>query len=694
MRPFEVITRVAVGFVLGGVAFLLASPLRTEAASSVAAGQTKILHFPSDQYMGHLSIEDPCLGSGYLETGRDLSFPFGFDPKRVCLAGDWDVVGPAQGDVVVPADRKLQLNVMLRLRERDKSKIGTLPPRQYKMVGEDRCRADPDDLAGLSQLAPDDLHTLRVSTLIRTADADRRVLAPICRLTGLQILGLYRSGITTKGMEMLKALRDLKALELHDERISLHGLAVLKDLPALQYFDMYPGTTDAGLKHIAQAKSLRWLRLRMGRIWGPGLAELAKLPHLERLSLWGMTGLTDRHLSYLEGLTQLKSLTLWGTDVPLTDASLASIGKLTSLEELHFIRITTKFTDAGVASLKGLKNLRTVGFGTSQIGAEGLGYLAALPNLKAISDVALTTESVEALAAFGNLKSLSIGMMTPALRMSVPREDIFGLARLGSLEELRMGGRRWAEEDLVFLKSLGNLKRAFISSRDVTDRTIGYIAGLPRLEYLNLGGTRLTKHGLNQLNQLTNLRTLDVSIDFRQKPTIDETPLNLLALTNLRTLTLNGFDLKDSDLASLAHMPHLEWVGLQNDGLTEAALVHLGNLAALKHLFVSDLSCTTGDGLACLTGMQKAHSFRLSGRITDVALNRIAELPSLWGLTIETDEIIRPETVERLRERLPAVEYIHIREPMRFDKPSIQIRGTRKRTPPRRQAPRRQRRRR
>ena len=50
-------------------------------------------------------------------------------------------------------------------------------------------------------------------------------------------------------------------------------------------------------------------------------------------------------IRYLEGLTHLKSLTLWGTDdPPLTDASLASISKLTGLEELYFVRIATKFT--------------------------------------------------------------------------------------------------------------------------------------------------------------------------------------------------------------------------------------------------------------------------------------------------------------------------------------------------------------
>lgn len=663
---------------------ILATTLIAEMlAAPSAAEATKVLHFPADQYMGSLTVEDPCLGTEYMESGRDLSYPFGFDPKRVCLAGDWDFVSPAQGDVIVPANRNLQLNVMMRLRERDLAKTRTWPALKSKILVQGRHRRDPDDLAGLSRLDPDDLHTLRVNSLVRTADADHRVLEPICRLTGLQVLALHGTGITPKGVEKLKALRGLRALELHDERISNQGLAVLKDLPALEYFDMSPGTTDAGLKHIAQAKSLRWLRLSMDRIWGPGLSELAQLPHLERLSLWGGARVTDRHISFLEGLTQLKSLTLWGINTPLTDASLASIGKLTSLEELHFIRSSTKFTDAGVASLKGLKNLRTVGFGTSQIGAEGMGYLAALPNLEKISDVELSTESVQALASCSELKALRIGTLMPPLNADVPREDISGLAALTSLEELYLGGGRWVEEDLVFLESLRGLRRLTIVSRDVTDRTMAVIGSLKRLEFLDLHKTRVTKRGLNQLSRLTGLRTLDVAVFSRAGAGIDETPLELSALTEVRTLELTGFDLQDADLVSLAHMPHLEWVGLQNNAMTEEALVPLGNLAGLKHLFISNLSCTTGNGLASLTGMQKAQSLRLSGRITDAALDRLAGLPSLWGLTIETDQTIRPETVARLRERLPAIEYIHINEPMRFDQAPVQI----KQTPARRSQP-------
>jgi len=39
-------------------------------ASASKQSTTKILHSPADQYVGALSVEDPCLGTAYLETGR------------------------------------------------------------------------------------------------------------------------------------------------------------------------------------------------------------------------------------------------------------------------------------------------------------------------------------------------------------------------------------------------------------------------------------------------------------------------------------------------------------------------------------------------------------------------------------------------------------------------------------------------
>jgi len=419
-------------------------------AMNAVAETTKVLHFPADQYVGHLSVEDPCLGSEHAELGRDLSLPLGLSPEGVCLAGDWDFVGLARGDAVVPADRNLQLTVVLRPMKADGARL----PDMSRRFLSNRVNADPEDLSGLSDLGPNDLYRLRIESMVRRTDAGSRVLAPISRLTGLQVLGLIQTGVTDSQMHYLKPLQSLRALELHQESsLRNAGLTVLKELPALEYLDLWTGTTDVGFKHLGALQNLRWLRLRTGRTWGPGLAELAKLPRLERLALWGTTGLSDRQVSYLEGLTRLKSLTLWGGNYPLTDASLASIGKLTGLEELSFIRVSHKFTDAGMGHLEQLRNLRKLSFTFCQLGAEGLQHLANLPHLES-ARLALTADAAQVLPSFPSLKSLDVNWIIPPLGTPVPPEVVSAVGELRSLEALSIMGGQWSQEDLLIFGNL------------------------------------------------------------------------------------------------------------------------------------------------------------------------------------------------------------------------------------------------
>ncbi len=653
------------------------------------AAPTKVLHFPQDQFMGRLSVEDPNLGSSYLESGRDLSLSVGLDPKRVCLSSGWDFMGLARGDAVVPAGRNVQLIVMLRLRQRDSAKIAALPPAQYKMCSADRCHVDPDDLSGLSQLGPRDLYMLKVSSLVRTADADQRVLAPISHLTGLRILCLYKTGITSKGMKLLKELRSLKALELHGERIGANGLSVLKDLPELEYLDLDTGLTDAGLKHVGQLPSLRWLRIQTGSMYGPGLAELVNLPHLERLSIWGNSQglISDRHIKYLEGLTQLKSLTLWGIAGNLTDASLASIAKLKNLEELYFIRTGSRFTPAGVAHLKELKNLKKVDFAqtwfNSQDGDQMIRRLAALPNLESIKGLyCLTAEGMKTLTAFRNLKCLLVGLKDSSQGYDGPT-GLAHLVSLGSLDELIISSISLSDEEVACLESLGRLKKLHVGSKHLTDRSLASISKLKQLESLGFsafGGASVSKSGLKQLSGLTNLHTLDVKVHPLVTGPADGVTLDFSALTNLNTLTLSGCSLQDADLASLEGLHHLEWLVLEG-AFTEEGLWHLRNLPTVKLLDIRGISCTTGDRLANLGGLAKFGDMKLRGRVTDAALSCLTGFPSLWSLSVETDEPIRPETVARLKQALPMITYIHIEKPLQTSQSATrQSREQRERT--------------
>ena len=665
----------------------LVTGLQVDAASSpdsgAAAASTRILHFPQDQFMGRLSVEDPNLGSSYLEGGRDLSLPLGLDPKCVRLDGDWDFAGLARGDVAVPAGRNIQLTVMLRLRQKDSVKIAALPPAQYKMCVADRCHVGPDDLSGLSELGPNDLYKLDVSSLVRTADADQRVLEPISHLTGLQILMLYGTGITNEQMKYLKPLGALRALELGNEfSIGNTGMAVLQDLPALEYLSLDPGVTDAGLKHVGQLLNLRWLKIGTGTIRGPGLAELANLPRLERLCLCSSfrnpSQISDRHIKYIEGLTQLKSLTLWGIADRLTDASLASIAKLKNLEELYFIRTGSRFTPAGIAHLKELKNLKKVDFAqtwfNSNDGDQMIRRLAALPNLESIKGVYnITAEGMKTLTAFRNLKCLLVGLEDSSQGYDGPT-GLSHLAGLGSLEELIISSISLSDEDVACLEPLGRLKELNVSSRYLTDRSLASISKLNQLESLGFsafGGASVSKSGLKQLSGMTNLHTLDVKVHPVVTGPADGVRLDFSALTKLNTLTLDGCSLQDADLASLAGLHHLEWLVLGGD-FTEEGLWHLRNLPIVKHLVIRGIACTDGDRLSDVGGLAKFGEMTLSGRVTDAALRRLTGFPSLWSLTVETNEPIWPATIARLKQVLPVVTYIHIDKPQRPMQPATQ----------------------
>jgi hypothetical protein len=627
------------------------------------AAATKTLSFPSDQRLGNLNLEP--------ELGQTL------EPKAVRLCAGWDYFSVAQGDVRVPRDRNVQLTIRLALAPQESAKLRVQNPRKYQVFEAGRTRQDPQDLAGLSRLDPNGVYWLSIDSLTGVADADKRVLEPIRRLTGLRILTLYDTGVTDKGMEHLRSLRSLRALELAESSITSRGLAVLTDLPALEYLGFDKEVTDASLKQVAQHSSLRWLRIPMGRVWGPGLTELAKMPRLERLCLVGETGLTDQHIRYLEGLTHLKSLTLWGSGCnSLTDASLASIGKLKELEELYFIMTSPRLTLAGVAQMRGLTNLKQVDFAQAWASPEGARSGDALarqlvadhPNLESIRGISfLSAEGMKTLTSCRNLKCLAVGLKDRNLGYSGPT-GMSHLAALGSLKELLIStGSALSEADLACLEPLVYLRDLNISCSSMTtmtDRGLGSIAKLHQLERLSLGHASMTRGALNQLNSLSNLQFLSVGTGGRasSRHTSDELTLDLSGLKNLKDLHLGWLPLQNSDLVFLEHLPLLEqvFIDMETNSLTGASLRHLKNHSDLNYLHLSGLSDCTGEDLAQLNGLSKLRSLHLTGDITNTALASLTGPASIESINIYTDQPIQKQTVTDLTKSHPVIEYIRI----------------------------------
>jgi len=662
------------------VLFGLVAGLRAEGITLLKprkpAGATKVLSFPSGKVLSFPSGQ--CMGNLYLEPE---SGP-GWDPKRVCLSGEWEYLRPAQGDLRVPEDRNIKLFVRLAPSPRESAKLLALNPQAHQLTIADRIRKEPDDLAGLSELGPNDLFWLSVgSEIYLRTGADPRMFEPISRLTGLQILSLVTTGITDEGLEHLRSLRSLRGLELMEAAISNRGLAVLKDLPALEYLQL-TGVADADLKQVAQLSNLRWLSILDVKMWGPGLAELAKLPHLERLCIQGSSPISDQHIKYLEGLTQLKGLTLWGIAYRLTDASLASIGTLKNLEGLHFIRTSPKFTPTGVAHLKELKNLKKIAFAQTWSGPEGTLYgdevvrqLANLPNLESITGIRyVSAEGMKTLTKFRNLKCLHVALKDRRQGYYGPT-GLSHLAGLGSLEDLSISsGEALSDADLACLEPLGRLKKLHFGNRHLTDRNMASFGKLKQLESLSFwafsgaGVSKICKSGLNQLNGLTNLRFLQVNTwgNAAQTDPSDEVMLDLSGLKKMKDMSLSGPLFQDSDLAFLEHLPLLENLSIQpqpiqtDSPLTGAFLRHLRELPELNRLYVTELSGCTGEDLAHLNGLPKLRTLTLRGRITDTALASLTGPLSLESLYFDTNEPIRKQTVADLAKSHPVMEYIHI----------------------------------
>jgi Leucine Rich repeat len=74
-----------------------------------------------------------------------------------------------------------------------------------------------------------------------------------------------------------------------------------------------PNITDAGLSHLAQMHSVKWLGLEVcPRITDAGVPSLLTMTNLTALDLRGCTGITDKSLEYLATKTNWQTIMLGG----------------------------------------------------------------------------------------------------------------------------------------------------------------------------------------------------------------------------------------------------------------------------------------------------------------------------------------------------------------------------------------------
>jgi len=163
-----------------------------------------------------------------------------------------------------------------------------------------RRACDLDELAALPALVRLELGGATDDHLARLAVA----------VPHLRALRLADAAPSTRGLVALGRLGHLSWLALDARGAAGTDLVPLAHLPALDALVLGPDAREEGLRSLASCARLKWLDLERAQYMTPlGLAELARLPHLERLRL-DVPAIEAAHLAAALRLPVLRQLEL------------------------------------------------------------------------------------------------------------------------------------------------------------------------------------------------------------------------------------------------------------------------------------------------------------------------------------------------------------------------------------------------
>ena len=253
-------------------------------------------------------------------------------------------------------------------------------------------------------------------------------LLPAINRHDLQVY-LGDSNIGDQGLAHVVECQDITALFFGPtNKVTDNGLAALSRHPRLVHVGLPPGTTDAGLKHLAGLPNLERLGAIGTQVTDAGLLELRGLSKLTHVSV-GRTSVTLPGVAAAFGDCELQSLDVdvdresdlelvkqWprlgyfftGRNPDIGDAGLAHLATLVELRLLH--ASYAKVTDAGVAPLANLKKLYQLQLSGATIGDGALATFGQMPQLRQlwISNTRVTDAGLQELAELTDLESLTL----------------------------------------------------------------------------------------------------------------------------------------------------------------------------------------------------------------------------------------------------------------------------------------------
>jgi Leucine-rich repeat (LRR) protein len=219
---------------------------------------------------------------------------------------------------------------------------------------------------------------------------------------------------------------------------------------------------------------------------------------------------------------------------------------------------------------------------------------------------------IVALAGMGSAHSIHPGS-EPVARTSISKEEsqaAEALTKLGvPLQKDQKGVVRWIEA----------------TNKELTDQAMVYLPLLSRLEWLEIGGGKISPSGMEKLKGCKELRRLYIhDVDLAG----DELAW-LSGLSKLEALSLQRTGINGRILKHLASSESLEVLNLSGDDIADGDMEAIARLKRLDVLSIADTKIT-GTGIAKLEGMAGLNELNISNcNISDADLEYFLTMPNL-----------------------------------------------------------------
>jgi len=219
-----------------------------------------------------------------------------------------------------------------------------------------------------------------------------------------------------------------------------------------------------------------------------------------------------------------------------SDSACLSTFEPDDLEEIHGLD-----SDEAIANVSQLVGLRVLELGGLKITDAGLAHLSGLVNLYAL---------------WINPKS------------NVTGNGLVHLLGMSDLRELYLEAPL-LDGSAAHISALATLRQLYLWDTRLTQVGFAHLPKLCNLDYLEIGGTKLSDTCVQHLALITSLRELSLS-DARDVS--DAGVPHLRALTNLEALHIEGAQITDAGLLHLQELRHLRRLTLRDTHVTDAGI--------------------------------------------------------------------------------------------------------------------------